>query len=312
MERNHSRRVSQFTFIAIPYFSKLVLESILWWTGKRRVWVRRGFARRSWNGKITKHRRCTNYELNNGRNVTLPRRSRISRSARVFLIPRATSRDIRRPCSSAFTESAPCTASGGEQPRREASEFLLFSVPRRNSFLPSSPPWLEKGGGCSLKNERGPLVCPRFIFISFLPSPPFSRAPRKIICHRLPTILCLDTWTRGRRVGKRLDGGKEVNNVTDVQDFHCEISPFLQCLPMKQNSVAEGLRRATEFSYRTFFPLFRSANFRCQNGLRLNEVWSTRERKREDFEFLNNSRWRCFGMSTILKFFETCNEMLSC
>lgn len=192
---------------------------------------------------------------------------------------------------------------GGEQPRREASEFLLFSVPRRNSFLPSSPPWLEKGGGCSLKNERGPLVCPRFIFISFLPSPPFSRAPRKIICHRLPTILCLDTWTRGRRVGKRLDGGKEVNNVTDVQDFHCEISPFLQCLPMKQNSVAEGLRRATEFSYRTFFPLFRSANFRCQNGLRLNEVWSSRERKREDFEFLNNSRWRCFGMSTILKFF---------
>lgn len=282
MERNHSRRVSQFTFIAIPYFSKLVLESILWWTGKRRVWVRRGFARRSWNGKITKHRRCTNYELNNGRNVTLPRRSRISRSARVFLIPRATSRDIRRPCSSAFTESAPCTASGGEQPRREASEFLLFSVPRRNSFLPSSPPWLEKGGGCSLKNERGPLVCPRFIFISFLPSPPFSRAPRKIICHRLPTILCLDTWTRGRRVGKRLDGGKEVNNVTDVQDFHCEISPFLQCLPMKQNSVAEGLRRAISSSLIARFSRFSGLRiFAAKTAFDWMKSGLARERERE-------------------------------
>lgn len=303
MERNHSRRVSQFTFIAIPYFSKLVLESILWWTGKRRVWVRRGFARRSWNGKITKHRRYTNYELNNGRNVTLPLEFHARLGCFLFLAPRLETFEGLVRAHLPRVPRAQLPRDGGEQPRREASEFLLFPVPRRNSFLPSSPPWLEKGGGCSLKNERGPLVCPRFIFISFLPSPPFSRAPRKIICHRLPTILCLDTWTRGRRVGKRLDGGKEVNNVTDVQDFHCEISPFLQCLPMKQNSVAEGLRRATEFSYRTFFPLFRSANFRCQNGLRLNEVWSSRERKREDFEFLNNSRWRCFGMSTILKFF---------
>ena len=163
-----------------------------------------------------------------------------------------------------------------------------------------------------VKKRKGPARLSALYF-HFIPSftPVFSRPSKNNMPPFTDNIMSgyVDTWEEG---WKRLDGGKEVNNVTDVQDFHCEISPFLQCLPMKQNSVAEGLRRATEFSYRTFFPLFRSANFRCQNGLRLNEVWSSRERKREDFEFLNNSRWRCFGMSTILKFFETCNEMLSC
>lgn len=209
MERNHSRRVSQFTFIAIPYFSKLVLESILWWTGKRRVWVRRGFARRSWNGKITKHRRCTNYELNNGRNVTLPRRSRISRSARVFLIPRATSRDIRRPCSSAFTESAPCTASAWRRwAAAEGSLWISFVSRAAAQLLPSLLPSLAgEGWWLLVKKRKGPARLSALYF-HFIPSftPVFSRPSKNNMPPFTDNIMSgyVDTWEEGwETVGRR-------------------------------------------------------------------------------------------------------------
>lgn len=187
------------------------------------------------------HRRYTNYELTvqQWRNVTLPRCSRISRSARLFLILRATSRDIRRPCSSTFTESArvlhsfrvTAVSSRGGKPLN----FFCFRTVAQ--LLPSPPPW--KGDGCSLKNERGPLVCPCFIFISFL-SPRFLAPFENNMPPFTDNIMSgyADTWEEGEMLG----GGKEVNNVTDVQDFTVKF--FLSFSVCRRNKTVAGVEEA--------------------------------------------------------------------
>lgn len=184
------------------------------------------------------HRRYTNYELTvqQWRNVTLPRCSRISRSARLFLILRATSRDIRRPCSSTFTESA-----------RVLHSFRVTTVSSRggkplNFFCfrgatPSFPSFLE-GWWLLVKKRKGParlsmlyfhFLSPRFLAPLENNMPPFT-----------DNIMSgyADTWEEGEMLG----GGKEVNNVTDVQDFTVKF--FLSFSVCRRNKTVAGVEEA--------------------------------------------------------------------
>lgn len=118
-----------------------------------------------------------------------------------------------------------------------AEGSLWISFVSVAQLLPSPPPW--KGGGCSLKNERGPLVCPCFIFISFL-SPRFLAPLENNMPPFTDNIMSgyADTWEEGEMLGE----GKEVNNVTDVQDFTVKF--FLSFSVCRRNKTVAGVEEA--------------------------------------------------------------------
>lgn len=144
MERNLSRRVSNnsdrdFVFQQTgTRVDSLIRDEQ---RGRKGARVRRVLVRRNWNGK-SRSRAPPLYKLWAHR-PTMEERytpsllSNFTLSSAVSYSSRHVSRHSKALLEHIYRE-CPCTSQlprdGGEQPRREASEFLLF--PWRNSFLP--------------------------------------------------------------------------------------------------------------------------------------------------------------------------------